>query len=258
MTTSRGIAYVLLFLSWTALAEDHQSKNLVFTLPNVPAGIMIDGQRFDVPLTGRVHVEREDETLRASVTINADLASLQKGLPGVMRRRVNRNDNCNEIIDIHTITLSPESPSLRVEVAAHYEDWECPWTEVLGQRVSLPPQRLFEQNGSATFALMPETNGNSVAIRVDVRKVDIDGFLGNLLRTDVFGPLIRDVILQSVPRMIDVGNIEQQLPAALKGLPIRLTNVSFVNRDSSSLGLRVEATITAEGRTADVAWEHLQ
>jgi len=260
--TAPRIALLFLILSTAALADDQGSNKqagapLEFQLRDVPGVITIDGQHFEVPVAGTVIVTRENEKLRASVTIDADLKSLQDGLPDVVRRRVNHHDECNEVIDVHTIAISPDGSSLHVDAAAHYEHWECPWTEVFGQRISAGKHKIVEQDGSATLILMPETDGSSVSIRLEVRDMKADGILGDLLKTDILGPWLRDLILQSLPQTTRLANIAEQLPKPLRTLPIRLDSVSFQDRGSGVPGLRVKATIDVSGTIANDAWQHL-
>lgn len=75
---------------------------------------------------------------------------------------------------------------------------------------------------------------------------------------DLFGPWIRDMILQSVPRTLQLGSIQQQLPPELQGFPIRLTSAAFYDRGGGSLGLRAFATITVPQEYAETVWQRLQ
>lgn len=232
--------------------------HLNFALSDVPGGITVDGQSFQTPVTGRVNVDFSGRTLYAHLTVDSDLTALQNGLPPIMQRYVNRNDDCNEIINVHTISLAPQGNALRVYAAGHYEDWECPWTEVLGMRIDGGKHRIFEQDGDATILLTPQTNGDVIWMSVEVVRMNANGLLGELLRTDLFGPWIRDMILQSVPQTIQLGSIQQQLPPELRGFPIRLTRAAFYDRGSGRLGLRASATITVSPEFAETVWERLQ
>lgn len=67
---------------------------LDFALRDVPGGVNIDGRSFQTPITGRINVDFSGRTLYAYVFLDADLTSLQNGLPSIMQKQVNHNDDC--------------------------------------------------------------------------------------------------------------------------------------------------------------------
>lgn len=220
-------------------------------------GITIDNNQFSAKTTGRVKIDFTRQTLFADAVLNTNLSELQRGLPRIIQNHVNRNDDCNEIIRLHTVGLSPWGRSLRVYAAGHYEDWECPWFETPFGDVELGKHRLYEQDGDMTALLTPQTNGNAVWMHVNVTSMNANGLLGNLLGSNWFGPWIRDMIMQSIPQTIQLGDIQSHLPGALRGFPIQLKDLWFYDAGGGQLGLHVEARVTVSSTYADRVWQNL-
>ncbi len=57
-----------------------------------------------------------------AVDLEIDLSDLQRVVPGIVQKKGNRNDDCSEIIRLHTVALRA---SAEVYVGGHYERWSC-------------------------------------------------------------------------------------------------------------------------------------
>jgi uncharacterized membrane protein len=231
---------------------------LSYAARDVPGGITIDGNTYTTPAKGWLKVDFSGSELYATLTVDADVSSLQHGLPHIIRAHVNNNDDCDYILNMHTISLSPSGSALRVYSAGHYEDWECLEYETIFGDVDLGKHRLFEQDGDATAILRPQTDGRSVWIDVNVVDMNANGLLGTLMNSDWFGPWIRDEILASVPQMVQLGRIDDLFPPELQGFPLRLLDVSFYDRGGGTLGLRTAAKVTVSKEYAQSVWKRLQ
>jgi len=65
------------------------------------------------------------------------------------------------------------------------------------------------------------------------------------------------MILQGVPHVIQLGSIKEQLPAALRPAPLRLTSVAFTDQGGGRLGLYATAEVTVSAQWADSVWRSL-
>ena len=231
---------------------------LTYALRDVPGGVTLDGNTFTTPTTGWAKVDFSGDTLYATLTVDADVSALQHGLPDIIRAHVNNNDDCDYILNMHTISLSPYGGSLRVYAAGHYENWDCPEIETDFGDIEFGKYRIFEQNGDATAILTPHTNGSGVSMDVNVVDMNADGVLGNLMNNGWFGPWIRDMIMESIPQAIELGRIEDLLPPELQGFPLRLLDISFYDRGGGRLGLRTSAKVTVSSDYAKGVWDRLQ
>jgi uncharacterized membrane protein len=231
---------------------------LTYAVRDIPGGVTIDGRSFTTPAKGWLKVDFSGSELHATLTVDADVSQLQHGLPDIIRAHVNNNDDCDYILNMHTISLGPSGGALRVYAAGHYEDWECLEYETIFGDVDLGKHRLFEQNGDATGFLTPQTNGRDVWMNVGDVDVNADGVLGALLNSDWFGDWIRDAILASIPQMIELGRLDDLLPPELQGFPLSLLDVSFYDRGGGNLGLRTAAKVTVSRDYAQSVWDRLQ
>jgi len=231
---------------------------LSYAARDVPGGITIDGNTFNTPAKGWLKVDFSGSELYATLTVDADVSSLQRGLPDIIRAHVNNDDDCDYKLDMHTISLSPSGSALRVHAAGHYEDWECLEYDTVVGDVDLGKHRLFEQDGDATAIIRPQTNGSAVWMDVNVVDINANGLLGTLMDSDWFGAWIRDEILASVPQVVQLGRIDDLLPAELQGFPLRLLDVSFYDRGGGKLGLRTAAKVSVSREYAQFVWDRLQ
>lgn len=231
---------------------------LSFALPNVPGDIEVYGRRFILPVSARAKADFSGPSLATTVIVDSDLSDFQAGIPDIIRSQLNHNDDCNYILNLHTISLTPYGTSLRIYTAGHYEDWECPWMDTPFGRLDLGKHRLFEQNGDITAFVTPHTDGTSVWLNVNVGAINADGLLGNVLDTDWFGPWIRDMIVQSLPQVVQIGRIVDVLPPALRDATIRILDISFYDRGGGRLGLRTSASATVSQEYAASVWNQLQ
>ena len=229
------------------------------SLPRVKHSMSVAGRSVQVSAFGALQVDFTGSDLKATADIYSDISDFQSEAGNIVRAQVNHNDDCDYILNVHTVNLSPSGSSLRVYAAAHYEDWECPVVDLgpVGE-IDGGKHRLFEQNGDITAVLTPGTDGSNVWMSVDVTGLDGDGIFGVLLDTSWIGPYIRDLILRSIPDVIHIGDIRWSLPPALRSFPLRLTEIAFYDRGRGALGLHVRAEVTVSAQQAQAVWNQLR
>jgi len=246
-------------LTCNPVCTRHTGLTLATGLPRISHTLSVAGRSVEISATGTLDVDYSGAELKAKAVISTDLGDFQRQAGDIIRAQVNHNDDCDYILNVHTISLSPDGRSLRVYAAAHYEDWECPVADLgpLGE-ISGGKHRLFEQNGDITAQLTPQTDGNDVSLSVNIAGMEADGIFGVFLDSSWFGPYIRDLILQSVPELIRVASIRDSLPAPLRSFPVRLNEVAFYDRGNGRLGLRVVANAIVPANSARTVWELLK
>jgi uncharacterized membrane protein len=226
------------------------SSGLRISLPDVRVPVPVGGSTFDATLSGSVLLQLSADRLSASLSIDADLADLQSVIPSLVQSTANRSDSCDQVITLHTVNLSPSDATARLYVGGHFEQWACPWTEVLGIRIDGGSHRLFEQNGDVTLWLTPYVSANTVTLTVQLGNLNADGLLGGLLGSEWLSPWIYQTVRDALPRAINVGNFQQMLPTTLRQFQPSLSAVRFFSTPRNTLGLHVDASFSVLGEQA--------
>jgi len=121
----------------------------------------------------------------------------------------------------------------------HYERFAC--VKAFGKEIV---KRLAGGNGVVEVNLAPSVGENRIALAAQVRKVDADGSLGELLRSGSLGDSIRDKIAASIESAIQKSaNLKSTLPAEIESVAA-IQTVQFADGGAGRLWL----TITGEVR----------
>jgi len=97
-------------------------------------------------------------------------------------------------------------------------------------------------------SLTPSVEENDIALAAEVRKIDADGSLGEVLRSRSVGDSIRQDIADGVQSAIQkLTNLKSALPAEI-GKAVTIQTVEFADGGSGRLWLNIagEARLTAD------------
>jgi len=213
-----------------------------FTIPveGVPVSFIGRGtlKLFTPPGAQRMDVEI-DSTI--------DLSSLQQVMPGLVQAKGNKNDDCSEVIRLHTVDLRS---SAEVYVGAHYERWSC----FIGKA------KLFEQNGDVTIAMSLEikSDGKELAVDARVKEIHADGALGGIFRNSIVGPSLTDWLKAKMLQAIDPSNLKGSFPAGLTAYNPTFKSAKFLDLGSGKLGVSLLATFSLNQDQAQKLIENLR
>jgi len=173
--------------------------------------------------------ERMDVEINSSV----DLSNLQQVIPGIVQAKGNKNDDCSEVIRLHTVDLRS---SADVYVGAHYERWTC----FIGKN------KIFEQNGDVTIglALAVRPGGKEIGVDTTIKKIDGDGVLGTIFKSSLVGPYLTDWLSAKILQAIDPSNLKGSFPAGLTAYNPTFRTAKFVDLGSNKLGVALTATFS--------------
>jgi hypothetical protein len=124
-----------------------------------------------------------------------------------------------------------------------FERYGC--VKAFGKQIA---KRLVGGHGVIVVNLTPSVAENDIEIAAEVRKIDADGSLGDVLRSGSFGDSIRQEIADSVETSIQkAANLKPAMPAALEKA-VSIETVQFADGGAGRLWLTMagEVRLSAE------------
>jgi len=234
-----------LSLAMLSLAQE-QTANPTLKIPPVKTSLNLQGQPVEVTAWGAVSVAPSG-VFRLALTV--DLGNFQEHLTPVLAAQLNRSDRCGERLSVERATVAPAAPSAVLTAYVHYERFAC--AKAFGKEIV---KRLAGGNGVVEVNLTPSITENSIALAAEVRKIDADGSLGELLRSGSLGDSIREKIAASIESAIrKSANLKSVLPAEMENVAV-IQTVQFADGGAGRLWLAIggEVRLSAE-QMRDVA-----
>jgi len=177
-------------------------------IPPVKTTLNLQGQAVDFTAWGTVSAASGD-VYRLAATV--DLGNFQENLTPVMAGELNRSQRCGERLSVERAVLVPAAPSALLTAHVHYERFTC--VKALGKEIV---KRLVGGNGVVELNLTPSVAENQIALNAEVKKIDADGSLGELLRSGSLGDSLKRKIAASIESAVQKSaNLKSTLPAAI-------------------------------------------
>ena len=217
-----------------------QTGNLTLQIPPVKTSLNLEGQPVEITAWGAVSAAPSG-IFRLVMTV--DLGNFQQDLTPVLAAQLNRSDRCGERLSVERATLAPAAPSAVLTAYVHYERFAC--VKAFGKEIV---KRLAGGNGVVEVNLTPSAGENGITLAAQVRKIDADGSLGELLRSGSLGDSIRDKIAASIESAIQKSaNLKSTLPAGIEGVAA-IQTVQFADGGGGRLWLAIagEVRLSAE------------
>ncbi len=174
-------------------------------------------------------VSRDGDLEVFKLELSADLAELQRNMTGLLSSQLDKDDHCGDCIAIQNAILVPAEPASVATVQLHYERWAC--IKAFGKQQA---KRVVGGNAVVPVKLTPGVDESNAELRLvpEVGAIEADGSLGELLRSDAVGEMIRDRIRTSILSAMQKGtNLSATLPPAAQGYAT-IENAAF--RDGGS------------------------
>ncbi len=211
----------LLALSLSLCAEEP-----LLRIPAARAAVEIDHQPIAIVASGAVFRGDGPDTYRLALSV--DLADLQEHATDILRAHLDKNDACGE--RMHILHASLEPSWLTVEM--HFEKWAC--VKALGKKIE---KRLVGGDAKVRVELTPVVDAAMVRLDAEVRDVQADGSLGELLKSAEVREKIKRSVQSSLDRATD---FRGTLPRLLADV-VQLRAVRFVEPAPGGLGLAIDA-----------------
>jgi hypothetical protein len=217
-----------------------QTREAPVKIPPVKTSIDFGGRAIEITAWG---------TLAGSsgvyaLSLTVDLSELQKNLTAILGSEINRSEKCGERISVQEgAMIIPEQPSAVVTANVNYERYAC--AKAFGKEIV---KKLVGGRGTIEVKLTPQVADNNLSLDAEVRKLDADGSLGDVLRSGAAGDSIRQDISDSIESAIQkAADLKTSLPPALQNA-VTIQSVRFADGGSGRLWLAIagEAHISAE------------
>ena len=212
-----------------------QTSNPTLKIPPVKTSFNPEGQPVEITAWGAVSAAPSG-VFRLALTV--DLGNFQEHLTPVLAAQLNRSDRCGERLSVERAVLTPAAPSALLTANVHYERYAC--AKAFGKEIV---KRLAGGNGVVEVNLTPSITENRIALAAEVRKIDADGSLGELLRSGSLGDSIRDKIAASIESAIQrSANLKSTLPAEVENAAA-IQTVQFADGGSGRLWLTISGAV---------------
>jgi hypothetical protein len=223
---------LLIAVAWVAQAQTGDPE-----LKIAPAKTTIDieGQAVEIAVWGTV-AAAPSGGFRLALT--ADLGNFQEHLTAVLAAQLNRSERCGERISVERAELTPAEPSGVLKAYVHYERFAC--AKAFGKEAV---RRLAGGNAVVEAVLTPSIGENGIALAAEVRKIDADGSLGELLRSGPFGDSMREKMaagMESAARKS--ANLKSVLPPEMESAA-SIRSVRFADGGAGRLRLEMSGEV---------------
>jgi len=200
-------------------------------IPPIKTSVTIENQPLQITISGTSSAISSGVT---ALALTIDLGDLQEHLTSVLSAAVNRNDRCGERLSVERVSLAPDTPGGLLTANVNYERYAC--VKALGKQIV---KRLVGGHGVIEVSLTPSVTDNNISLDAQVRKVDADGTLGDVLRSGDVGDSIREEIADSIESAIQkVTDLKATLPAAIENAAI-IKSIQFADGGAGRLWLKL-------------------
>ncbi len=230
----KNVACVFLTIACLAQAQTE------IQIPAIKTSVTIESQPIQITISGTASARNSGIT---TLALTIDLGDLQEHLTPVLSATVNRNDRCGERLSVERVSLAPDAPAGLLTANINYERYAC--VKALGKQIV---KRLVGGHGVIEVSLTPSVADNNISVDAQVRKIDADGSLGDVLRSGSVGDSIREEISDSIESAIQkVTDLKAALPAAIESAAL-IKTVQFADGGYGRLWLKLtgEVHLSAE------------
>jgi hypothetical protein len=211
-----------LMFAWVCLAQTEPVK-----LAPLKTQVTLEGQPVGITVWGSV--------LPAHLSVTIDLAEFQEHLTPILAAQLNRSERCGERLSVEKAALAPSG---LLTATVHFERFGC--AKAMGKEIV---KRLVGGNANVEVNLTPTVTANHIAIAAEVRKIDADGSLGEMLKSGSFGDSIKQKIATSIESSIQKSsNLKSTLPAGMDEIAT-LQAIRFADSGGGGLWLVIDADL---------------
>jgi|HubBroStandDraft_6_1064221.scaffolds.fasta_scaffold337348_2 hypothetical protein len=212
----------------------------ILTIPPVKTSLDLDHQTVEISLWGTVSPTSPGIF---ALALTVDLGGLQTNLTPMLAAELNRSDRCGERLTVEKAVLAPAAPAGVLIANVNFERYAC--VKVLGKEIV---KRLVGGHGVIEVNLTPSVDENDIMLTAEVRKIDADGTLGDLLRSGSLGDSLREKIGDSIEEAIQKSaDLKLALPGVIEDAAT-IQMVQFADGGAGRLWLTIggEVRLSAE------------
>jgi hypothetical protein len=222
------------------IADSNANPEVTFSLQPVKGSVTFGNQPIEITTSGTISGGPAQGGMNTfAVALTEDMSDLQQNMTGVLRAQLDKAPRCGERVAIQNATLTPLVGASLVVTRLHFEHWVC--ITVAGKETS---SEMAEGNGTLEIKLTPAVDvGGDLRFAPEIRRVDAEGVVGDMLRTGALGAELRDKIAASVLSAVRTGgDFKGSLPEAARGYAA-LRRAKFQDTTSGKLTLLLDGDI---------------
>jgi hypothetical protein len=193
------------------IVQSEGGQDVAFKIPPFKSSVTIANQAVAVTTSAvifRVAAESGENVFKVEAT--TDLSDLQQNMAAILGALLNKGERCGERIDVKDALLTPSAPSSVVVAQLHYQRWVC---HRMGRDES--SYEVAEGNATVEVKLTPGVGPQGeLQIATEIKRVDADRFLADLVRSGALGVALREKIASSMSAAIM--DLKSALPPAGK------------------------------------------
>jgi hypothetical protein len=221
-----------LALSPSFVPSPAAAQEVVFKIPPTTRSFDVSGQPIAIIASGTVSgITKQADQDVFKLSITADLSDFQQNITVLLQSQLNRSDHCGDRIAVQNATLVPVAPASLVTVELHYERWAC--AKVAGTRVT---HKLVAGDAQVAMKLTPVVESDStVRLIPEIESIQANGSLGDLLRSDPLGTMLKEKISDAILAAMQKGSdLSATLPPTVQPYAA-IANAEFRDAGSSRL-----------------------
>jgi hypothetical protein len=229
-----------LSLALTILPPSAAAQTVVFKIPPTTRSFDVAGQPITVVASGTVSgITKQADQDVFKLSLTADLSDLQQDMTALLQSQLDRSDRCGDRIAVQNATLLPIDPASLATVQLHYERWAC--AKVAGTHVT---QKLVAGDAQIEMKLTPSVESDStVHLIPEIESIQANGSLGDLLRSDPLGTMLKQKISDAILAAMQKGSdLSVTLPPAVQPYAT-IASAEFRDAGSSRLLLALNGEV---------------
>ena len=238
-----------------SISSSSASSDVAFNIPTVKNKVNFADQAFTITTSGTISKPVAVAGLNSlAMELTADMSDLQQTITDVLHAKLDTSDRCGERITLQTAALTPQEPASLVVAQLHYERWTC---ATMFGRESM--NEIVEGSGTIEVKLIPAVaEDGSLRLSAKIDRIDAEGLIGDLLRSDALGNALRDKISDAVLSTLQQGaDFKTALPAGAQNYAT-LRRTTFQGTGSGKLLAVFEGEIRVSNENLTAVTRELQ
>ena len=251
LTTLCAIWIVSAWAAGSAYASEEAIR-----IPPIATTVDIDEQPLRITVSGTLVTAakpQRQESIHAN--LEADLSDLQAHATELLRAHLDQSNRCGLRLSVEHAELTPGGSNALLAARVHVEKYVC--AKALGRQMTT---KLIAGDGTVHVRLTPTIeNSDTLKLSGEVVSIEAEGALGELLRSEPAGPVIREKMRDSIANALQksLSKLKADLPDAIRGLA-SMQSVRFADLGSGRLGLGLTGELQISADMAQIMIEKLK
>jgi len=219
-------------------------QDLSFRLPAVDNTVNLENRKITVRTAGELtQVAAEQDHRILNLQLTAALTDLQQDIGDILQAQFQQSASCSERVSVRRAMLMPSTPASVLALRLHYERWAC--SRTVGQ---VAASEIAESDGDVEMKLTPTVEKpGTLKLVSEFQKIDVDGMMGDALRSGSLGDDLRDRVSDSLLTVLRAAaDFKATLPPAAQN-DVELESATFQDAGSGNLNILLQGRVQLSG-----------